>query len=176
MGIFPQLRGLLEAIPVHILVSRHRVLLLWAELCDETGDFKEALAKSQAARTLAEHEGDVESSARAALLTLRCLCRCHRLDEAEVLATELLEGALIDAQPCLHAQALLCLGQARLTRGENPNDVLAVLDSASRVAEKGTLEYLDAPHRHQSERDSQGTRGGRLDGRGSAHIPTGCAP
>ena len=73
-----------------------------AELCDETGDFKEALAKSQAARTLAEHEGDVDSSARAALLTLRCLCRCHRLDEAEVLALNCFR--LADRSPSVTAR------------------------------------------------------------------------
>jgi DNA-binding SARP family transcriptional activator/ATP/maltotriose-dependent transcriptional regulator MalT len=132
-GFFGALRGLLESIPVHLLVCRHRVLLVWAQLCNELGEFEEALGKCQAALTLAEHEKDDATRVRAAHLSLRCLCRCHRLDDAEDLASELMSSFTIDAQPALHAHALLCVGQARLTRGEDPRSVLVVLDKASRM-------------------------------------------
>ena len=54
-GMYPQLLGLIETTPVHDLMARPRVLMLWAELCCEVGRLEEALAKCQAVRSLAEH-------------------------------------------------------------------------------------------------------------------------
>ena len=64
-GCYKQLARLVEVTPVHELMASPKVLMLWADLCCEVGEVDEALAKCQAARSLAEHEGDLETTRRA---------------------------------------------------------------------------------------------------------------
>ncbi len=160
-GIYVQLRMLLDTVPVHRLVGSPSILLLWAGLCNETGEFEEALAKCNAARTIAEHEGDIDLASSAASLALRSLCRCHRLDEVEALSKELLSSPLVNSQPGLHAEALVCLARAQLVRGDSPAGAIEILDEASRVAEaipaeshtRHTLTFLSAFARVMGEGD-----------------------
>ena len=121
-GIYQQLLELIEATPVHDLMARPRVLILWAELCCEIGRLEDALVKCQAVRSLAEHSGDGETVRRAISLSMQCLCRLHRLEEAERLSMETLGSSVWEKSRTLRGEALMCLGRARLTRGEDARD------------------------------------------------------
>jgi len=132
-GSYRQLLRLVETTPVHELMARPRVLMLWAELCGEMGDADEAIAKAQAARSLAEHTGDSETMVRAISLAMQCLCRRQRFDEAERISEEVLSSGRWQSSTALRGEALVCLGRSSMTRGDDLNKARAALEEATRL-------------------------------------------
>ncbi len=130
MGSYRQLKRLIELTPAHELVARPRVLMLWADLSAELGDSDEALVKCRAARSLAEHDADIDTTGRAISLTMQCLCRSQRLDEAETVASEVLADPRWTQGDTLRGEALICLGRSRLLRGADPSELRPVFKEA----------------------------------------------
>lgn len=151
-GLYMQLQQSLELMPVHVLMSRPRVLMLWAELAAEQGQMQEALSKCQAARALTEHSGDSDTLERALSLSMQCLCRLYRFDEAVVLSGEVLESGRWPTKSRIRGEALMCLARARLTRGEEASSAAAVLREAIELSDdveanshtRHTLTFLSA--------------------------------
>ena len=116
-GHCARLSQLVESIPIGLLMGKPRLLLLWADVCCEMGQTEDAYSKSRAARSLAGHEGDTDTSLRAITQGAFYLRRLGRLDEADTLAHEILEMPLARVPDQYRAEALFCLGQNHLLRG-----------------------------------------------------------
>jgi len=117
-GHYLSLGRLISCIPVATLMTHPGILLIWAEVCAETGQIEDAFAKCRAARTLAEHEGDDELAFRALALSARYAGRANRIDEAEKLAGEILSAPRGQVLDVVIAEALLCRAQNAVMRAE----------------------------------------------------------
>lgn len=115
-GLYAQLSMLLSTAPIAVLMAKPHLLLLWADLCAETGHLDDALSKAKAARPLAQHMGDSLTASTALARSLLYLRRMNRLDEADSEANRILATPSID--PLLTAEALFCVGHNAALRGE----------------------------------------------------------
>ena len=117
-GLYPQLRRAIETISIASLMGQPRLLLLWADLCCETGAVEDALAKAQAAKGLAEHGGDTLTVLKSVAHSAFYLRRLGRLDEADHMAELLLrQPRRLEATSYL-AEAHFCIGHNRMVRGD----------------------------------------------------------
>ena len=117
-GSYVSLGRLIGRTPVAALMAHPSILLVWAQVCAETGNVEDAFAKCRAARTLAEHSGDTEVAYRALALCARYAGRANRIDEAEKLAREILSAPVGQVHDVVVAEALLCRAQNAVMRAE----------------------------------------------------------
>jgi len=117
-GNVEALSDLILSTPIGVLMAHPKLLLLSAELSAEMGNIEESLARSMAARSLAENAGDRSSACRATGQVLTCLRRLDRTDEADSLAAEIIEAGAPRFDELLVADAMLCIGHNRVLAGD----------------------------------------------------------
>ncbi|MEI7813440.1 MAG: BTAD domain-containing putative transcriptional regulator [Coriobacteriia bacterium] len=109
---------LLEFVPLSALFAEPRLLLLSAAVAAQAEQYDDALARSKAALSLAEHMGDVETRVEAISRIVHCLCNLGQFDRASVLSAELMRLPLDDMAHGTSASALLAFGIQAAARGE----------------------------------------------------------
>ncbi len=112
------LHTLLDMIPLSVLFSQPRLLLLSAAVAAQAEHYEDALARSRAALSLAEHGGDLETKIEALSRAVHCLCNLGQFDRASELSAELMRQPLDDIAQEASASALLALGIQAAARGE----------------------------------------------------------
>jgi DNA-binding SARP family transcriptional activator len=118
-GHIAGLAKLFKSASVQSVMSSARTLVLWARVCGEVGMYEESLAKARAARLLAEHERDQRVVGGAIAQSLFVLRSMGRQEEAEALAEEITNSTEAYVDDGLLAEALLCIGIGRVTRGDS---------------------------------------------------------
>lgn len=117
-GLSAQLQRLFDQVPIALLMSHPRLLLLWADACDEQGCTEDALAKCRAAMPLAEHDGDKPTVYRAMAQCTSYLRKLNKLDAADELAQRILGSPPGEVSSLYVAEALFCIGHSRMLRGD----------------------------------------------------------
>ena len=132
-GHYLSLSRIISRAPVAALMAQPRLLLVWAEVCAETGQVEDAMAKCRAARNLAEHAGDMPVAYRALALCARYAGRANRIEEAEGFATAILRAPAGQVSEEVVAEAMLCRAQNAVMQA---NYVLAceLLEDAVRLS------------------------------------------
>ena len=118
-GHFDSILRLIASVPTSALMKHASVIVLWARVLLETGRVEDALAKARAARPLAQYERDYDSMRSAIVVSITGLRMLGRIEEASALAEEVIEArsdTFVD--DALLAEALLCLGAAKIMTGE----------------------------------------------------------
>jgi len=139
IGLYLQLRRAIEAMPVALLMGKPRLLLLWADLCCETGELEDALAKARAAKGLAEHSGDIPTALRSVASAAFFLRRLGRLDEADQMAQVLLSRPQRAETTSYLAEAHFCIGHNRMVRGDVAG-AKRPLEEALRILDAGPVD------------------------------------
>jgi DNA-binding SARP family transcriptional activator len=109
---------LLELIPLSTLFAQPKLLLLSAAVAAQAERYEDALARSRAALSLAEHGGDLETKVEAISRIVHCLCNLGQFDRASEISSELMRQPLDDIAQEACASALLALGIQASARGE----------------------------------------------------------
>jgi DNA-binding SARP family transcriptional activator len=117
-GCISALDRLFGRTSVGVLMGEAANLVLWSQVCYETGRYEESLAKAKAARLLAEHERDDNSIRGAISQTLLCSRYLRKQEEADALAQEVADSNEPYVDNMLLAEALFCIGYGRVARGE----------------------------------------------------------
>ena len=135
-GHYLSLGRLISCAPVAALMAQPRLLLVWAEVCAETGQVEDAMAKCRAARNLAEHGGDLPVAYRALALCARYAGRANRIEEAEGFAAAILRAPTGQVSEAVVAEAMLCRAQNAVMQADY---VLAckLLEDAVRLSSAG---------------------------------------
>ena len=117
---------LIGPIPLSVLFARPRLLLIGAAVAAQAGRNEDALARSRAAMSLAEHEGDLQTRVEALSRSVHCLCNLGQFDRATELSSELMKLPLDDIEYSACSSALLALGIQAAARGEYQESELAL--------------------------------------------------
>jgi len=117
-GNSARLGELLDSVPIGQLMGHPRLLLLWADVCSETGNLEDAYSKSRAGRALAMHEGDQDTTLRAMTRGAFYLRQLGRLDEADAISAEVLAMPQSRVPDRYRAESMFCIGHNHLLRGD----------------------------------------------------------
>lgn len=114
----PMLR-LMASVPTSAMMKHSSLMALWARVLLETGQVEDALAKAHAARPLAQHERDHAALRGAIVVIVNGLRMLGRIREACALAEEVIQSQTEPyVDDALLAEALLCVGAARIMSGD----------------------------------------------------------